>query len=44
MRPLFERGQARLLIDEVRPLDEIAAVHRRLDSGHGRGKVVLETG
>lgn len=41
MRPLFERGQVRTLVDEVRSLDEIVEVHRRLDSGHGRGKVVL---
>jgi NADPH2:quinone reductase len=41
MAPLFERGQVTPLVDEVRPLDDIAAVHERLDSGHGRGKVVL---
>ena len=41
MAPLFERGQVTPLVDEVRPLEEIAAVHERLDSGHGRGKAVL---
>jgi NADPH:quinone reductase len=42
MRPLFERGQARPLIDAVLPLEEVSTAHKRLDSGHGRGKVVLE--
>jgi NADPH2:quinone reductase len=42
MAPLFERGLARPLIDEVVPLSQVRAVHERLDSGHGRGKVVLE--
>jgi NADPH2:quinone reductase len=41
MAPLFERGQVTPLVDDVRPLEDIAAVHERLDSGHGRGKVVL---
>jgi NADPH2:quinone reductase len=41
MTPLFERGLVTPLVDAVRPLEEIAAVHERLDSGHGRGKVVL---
>ncbi len=41
MAPLFERGQVTPLLDDVRPLEDIAAVHERLDSGHGRGKVVL---
>ncbi|MFW6039967.1 MAG: zinc-binding dehydrogenase [Gemmatimonadota bacterium] len=44
MRPLFERGQARPVVDEVLPLDEVAEAHRRLDTRHGRGKVVLEVG
>jgi NADPH2:quinone reductase len=43
MAPLFERGQVTPLVDAVQPLDEIAAVHERLDSGHGRGKVVIST-
>lgn len=29
------------VIDAVHPLDKVREVHRRLDSGHGRGKVVL---
>lgn len=44
MAPLFERGQVTPLVDDVRPLEEVAAVHERLDSGHGRGKVVLRVG
>jgi NADPH:quinone reductase len=42
MRPLFERGQVRPLIDTVLPLEEVGKAHQRLDSGHGRGKVVLQ--
>ncbi len=42
LAPLFERGQARVLIERVLPLDQVAEAHRRLDSGHGWGKVVLE--
>lgn len=41
MTPLFERGQVRPLVDEVLPLAEVRRAHERLDSGHGRGKVVL---
>ncbi len=41
MAPLFERRQVTPLVDEVRPLEGVASVHERLDSGHGRGKVVL---
>ena len=44
MRPLFERGQARPMIDQVLPLEEVRLAHERLDSGHGRGKIVLEIG
>jgi len=38
---LIDRKLVRPLLDEVLPLDEVARVHRRLDAGHGRGKVVL---
>jgi NADPH:quinone reductase len=38
---LVERGQMRPLVDEVLPLNEVATAHERLESGHGRGKVVL---
>jgi NADPH:quinone reductase len=41
MTRLFERGQARPVIDRVLPLEQVAEAHRRLDSGHGFGKLVL---
>jgi len=41
MRPLFERGQARAVVDQVLPLERVSEAHTRLDTGHGRGKVVL---
>lgn len=41
MSLLIERGQMRPLVDEVLPLDQVGKAHERLDSGHGRGKVVL---
>lgn len=44
MRPLFERDQVRPIIDQVLPLEEVRRAHERLDSGHGRGKIVLEIG
>ncbi len=42
MTPLLERRLVKPLVDEVLPLAEVREAHRRLDSGHGRGKVVLE--
>lgn len=42
MRPLFERHLARPIVDQVLPLADVAAAHERLDSRHGRGKVVLQ--
>jgi len=44
MGALIERGQVRPLVAEVRPLEEVGKAHERLDSGHGRGKVVLRVG
>src|ERR671916_2884577 len=41
MTRLIERGQMRPLVDEVLPLNQVAEAHERLESGHGRGKVVL---
>lgn len=43
MKPLFERGQVRPLIDQVLPfsLENVQMAHRRMESGHGRGKIVL---
>ena len=42
MRPLFERGTVKPLIAQTLPLEEVAQAHERLESGHGRGKVVLD--
>jgi NADPH:quinone reductase len=44
MGALIERGQVRPLVAEVLPLEEVGKAHERLDSGHGRGKVVLRVG
>jgi len=41
MSRLIERGQVGPLVAEVLPLEEVGKAHQRLDSGHGRGKVVL---
>ena len=41
MAPLFSSGRVRPLIDEVLPLPQVGKAHRRLDTGHGRGKIVL---
>ncbi|HEX6964389.1 MAG TPA: zinc-dependent alcohol dehydrogenase family protein [Gemmatimonadaceae bacterium] len=38
---LIERGQVRPLVDEVLPLEQVRKAHERLDSGHGKGKIVL---
>ena len=38
---LLERGQLRPLVERVLPLERVAEAHERLDSGHGRGKIVL---
>ena len=42
MSLLIERGQMKPLVDEVLPLNEVGKAHERLDSGHGRGKIVLK--
>jgi NADPH:quinone reductase len=41
MTRLIERGQMWPLVDEVLPVNEVAKAHEHLESGHGRGKVVL---
>ena len=38
---LAERGELRPVIDSVRPFADIAEAHRRVDSGHKVGSVVL---
>jgi NADPH2:quinone reductase len=42
MGRLLERGLLRPLVDRVLPLAEARAAHERLESGHGRGKIVLQ--
>jgi NADPH2:quinone reductase len=42
MRHLFERGQAKVFIDQILPLEQVSSAHARLDSRHGHGKIVLE--
>jgi NADPH2:quinone reductase len=41
MSLLLERGLMKPLVDEVMDLGRIGEAHERLDSGYGRGKVVL---
>lgn len=41
MAPLLERGLIKPIVDAVLPLAQVSEAHRRLDTGHGRGKVVL---
>jgi NADPH:quinone reductase len=41
MRPLFEGGTVRPLVEDVLPLEQVGKAHERLDTGHGRGKIVL---
>lgn len=42
MRPLFERGVVKPLVEEVLPLAQVGRAHERLETGHGRGKIVLQ--
>jgi NADPH:quinone reductase-like Zn-dependent oxidoreductase len=39
---LVESGALRPVVSARLPLSEVAEAHRRLETGHGRGKVVLE--
>ncbi len=39
---LLERGLIEPVVDEVMPLDRAARAHERMETGHGRGKIVLE--
>lgn len=41
LKTLIERKQLRPIVGEVLPLERAVDAHRRLDSGHGRGKIVL---
>lgn len=38
---LITSGELHPIIDQVLPLEEAAQAHRRLETGHGQGKVVL---
>ena len=42
MSLLVERGQMKPLVEEVLDLREVRKAHERLDSGHGRGKLILK--
>lgn len=42
MRAVIEQGKMHPLIDEVLPLEQVSKAHKRLDSGHGTGKIVLK--
>ncbi|MGC4001388.1 MAG: zinc-binding dehydrogenase [Anaeromyxobacter sp.] len=39
---LVEQGKLEPVVDAVLPLERAPEAHRRLDTGHGRGKVVLQ--
>ena len=39
---LAAEGRLRVVVDAVLPLDEVVEAHRRIDSGHTTGKIVLE--
>lgn len=41
MSLMIERGQIEPVVDEVLNLAEVGKAHERMDSGHGRGKIVL---
>jgi NADPH2:quinone reductase len=41
MTALLERGQMKPIVAEVLPLAQVGMAHERLDTGHGRGKIVL---
>jgi NADPH:quinone reductase len=41
LNALVSSGVLRPIIDQVLPLKEAAQAHRRLESGHGQGKIVL---
>ncbi|HEX8033774.1 MAG TPA: NADP-dependent oxidoreductase [Ktedonobacterales bacterium] len=42
LRGLVDTGHLRPIIDQVLPLKEVAQAHRRLESSHGRGKIILQ--
>jgi NADPH2:quinone reductase len=42
LHALVARGALRPVIDQVLPLEEAAQAHRRLETGHGEGKIILQ--
>lgn len=42
MTPVFERGLARPSISSVMPLTDIGEAHRLLETGHSKGKTVID--
>ena len=42
LNALVSAGTLRPIIDQVLPLEEAAQAHRRLETGHGQGKIVLK--
>ena len=41
MSPLFTNGQVHSVIDKTLPMKDVSKAHKRLDSQHGKGKIVL---
>jgi NADPH:quinone reductase-like Zn-dependent oxidoreductase len=41
---LWEAGDLRVVIRSIHPLGRAADAHREVETGHGRGKVVLRVG
>jgi len=42
MSRVIEQGKVKPLIDKILPLEQVNIAHERLDTGHGRGKIVLK--
>lgn len=42
LRAVIERGLVRPVVDQVLALEQVAKAHERLETGHGRGKIVLQ--
>jgi NADPH2:quinone reductase len=42
MAPLFSRGQVHSDIEETLPLKDVSKAHKRLDTEHSKGKIVLK--
>ncbi|MBD3345260.1 MAG: zinc-binding dehydrogenase [Chitinivibrionales bacterium] len=44
LKAILEQRKISPLIDRIIPLEKVSEAHHRLDSGHGRGKIVLKIG